>query len=89
MSKHGTIYIIILYNSQEELSSVEHVCADNTCFHRLSHIYRLQVFEVLDRPTGKVLSTINFQLRSRKHAGFMLSRDWLKLLDVKVGFSLC
>lgn len=43
-----------------------------------------QVFDVLDRPTSRVLGTINFQLRSRKQAGFMLSRDWLKLLDVKV-----
>ena len=49
----------------------------------------LQVFEVLDRPTGEVLSTINFQLRSRKQAGFILSRDWLKLLDVKVSISFC
>lgn len=48
----------------------------------------LQVFAVLDRPTSKVLNSINFQLHSRKQAGFMLARDWLKLLDAKVGFNL-
>lgn len=48
----------------------------------------LQVFDVLDRPTSRVLGTINFQLRSRKQAGFMLSRDWLKLLDPKVSILL-
>jgi len=32
----------------------------------------------------EAIQNINFQLNSRKQAGFMLSRDWLKLLDVKV-----
>ena len=48
----------------------------------------LQVFDVLDHPTSRILGTINFQLRSRKQAGFMLSRDWLKLLDAKVSILL-
>ena len=41
---------------------------------------------MLDHSTSRILGTINFQLRSRKQAGFMLSRDWLKLLDPKVIF---
>lgn len=43
---------------------------------------------MLDHPTSRILGTINFQLRSRKQAGFMLSRDWLKLLDPKVSILL-
>ena len=43
---------------------------------------------MLDHSTSRILGTINFQLRSRKQAGFMLSRDWLKLLDPKVSFLL-
>ncbi|XP_065918315.1 uncharacterized protein [Dysidea avara] len=63
-----------------------HSIVSGAAFSTLTQFVQLleQVFALLDCPTRDALQNINFQLNSRKQAGFMLSRDWVKLLDIKL-----
>ncbi|XP_065918965.1 sulfhydryl oxidase 1-like isoform X1 [Dysidea avara] len=67
-----------------------HSIVSGAAFSALTQFVQLleQVFALLDRPTRDALQNINFQLNSRKQAGFMLSRDWVKLLDIKLDPSM-